>query len=80
MRSIPTRVNDWNGIRVLSWLPPTRLPNFYFEGAVVPRLQNRTNVVWCDGHASSMDVDKLNERATTGSTKGALRYFTIEDD
>lgn len=74
------RIYNWNGVRVLAWLAPTNLPAFYYEGAVVPRHQDRSNVVWCDGHASTMDVDRLNERATAGSTKGALRYFTIEED
>ena len=74
------RIFDWNGVRVLALLSPKTVPNFYFEGAIVPRHQNRSNIVWCDGHASAMDVDRLNERATAGSSKGALRYFTLEDD
>jgi prepilin-type N-terminal cleavage/methylation domain-containing protein/prepilin-type processing-associated H-X9-DG protein len=78
--SLNPKIYDWNGVRVLAWLSPTTLPNFYFEGAIVPRHQNRSNVVWCDGHASTMDVDRLTERASAGPSKGALRYFTIEDD
>jgi prepilin-type N-terminal cleavage/methylation domain-containing protein/prepilin-type processing-associated H-X9-DG protein len=74
------RIQNWNGVRVLALLPPTNTPGFHYEGAVVPRHQDRANVVWCDGHASTMDVDRLNERATEGSSKGALRYFTIEED
>ena len=50
------------------------------EGALVERHQGHLNVVWCDGHASSASLDKLTEPAVTGPTKGAYRYFTIEDD
>jgi prepilin-type N-terminal cleavage/methylation domain-containing protein/prepilin-type processing-associated H-X9-DG protein len=74
------KIYDWNGVRVLALLSPKTLPNFYFEGAIVPRHQDRSNVVWCDGHASTMTIDRLTERATEGPSKGALRYFTIEED
>jgi prepilin-type processing-associated H-X9-DG protein len=74
------RIFDWNGVRVLALLSPKTTPGFHYEGAVVPRHQDRTNVVWCDGHASTMDVDRLNERSVEGTSKGALRYFTIEED
>jgi prepilin-type N-terminal cleavage/methylation domain-containing protein/prepilin-type processing-associated H-X9-DG protein len=74
------RIFNWNGVRVLALLPPTNVPAFHYEGAVVPRHQDRSNVVWCDGHASTMDVDRLNQRASEGTSKGATRYFTIEDD
>jgi prepilin-type N-terminal cleavage/methylation domain-containing protein/prepilin-type processing-associated H-X9-DG protein len=50
------------------------------EGALVGRHQSRLNVVWADGHASSTGLEKLTEQATDGPTKGAYRYFTIEDD
>lgn len=50
------------------------------EGALVERHQNRLNVVWCDGHAKAADLDRLTEKAQAGPTRGAYRYFTIEDD
>jgi prepilin-type N-terminal cleavage/methylation domain-containing protein/prepilin-type processing-associated H-X9-DG protein len=74
------KVYDWNGGRVLALLSPKTVPGFHYEGAVVPRHSDRANIVWCDGHASTMDVDRLNERVPAGSSKGALRYFTIEED
>jgi len=74
------RIYDWNGIRIMAWLSPKTLPGFWYEGAIVPRHQNRTNVVWCDGHASTMDVDRLMERAPEGPSKNAMRHFTIEND
>jgi prepilin-type N-terminal cleavage/methylation domain-containing protein/prepilin-type processing-associated H-X9-DG protein len=51
-----------------------------FEGALVERHSSRLNAIWADGHASSTGLDKLTEQAVDGPTKGAYRYFTIEDD
>jgi prepilin-type processing-associated H-X9-DG protein len=74
------RIFDWNGTRVLAWLAPNQVPGFHYEGAIVPRHANRSNVVWCDGHASTVDVDRLMETVPEGPSKSSLRLFTIEDD
>ena len=50
------------------------------EGAIVLRHQGRANVVWADGHASSMNMGRLVEKATAGPTAGAYRHFTAQDD
>jgi prepilin-type processing-associated H-X9-DG protein len=50
------------------------------EGAIVERHQGRVNVVWADGHATSANLDHLTEQAIAGPTKGAYRFFTIDDD
>ena len=50
------------------------------EGALVARHSDRLNAIWADGHASSVSLDKLTEKALDGPTKNAYRYFTIEDD
>jgi prepilin-type N-terminal cleavage/methylation domain-containing protein/prepilin-type processing-associated H-X9-DG protein len=87
---------DGNGSFQLAWPNIKRQPGIYdtsprtlgnkgdggilFEGALVERHQGRLNVVWVDGHASSTNLDKLTEQATSGPTAGAYRYFTIEDD
>lgn len=49
-----------------------------FEGDVFARHQGRSNLVWCDGHASTMDVKRMAELSTSGNN--AYRYWTIEDD
>jgi prepilin-type N-terminal cleavage/methylation domain-containing protein/prepilin-type processing-associated H-X9-DG protein len=50
------------------------------EGALVERHSSKLNVIWADGHASAKGLDQLTEMAPEGTTKGAYRYFTIEDD
>ena len=50
------------------------------EGALVERHQKHIDVVWCDGHAKAVSLDTLTQKATSGPTIGAYRYFTIEDD
>jgi prepilin-type N-terminal cleavage/methylation domain-containing protein/prepilin-type processing-associated H-X9-DG protein len=50
------------------------------EGALVERHQGHIDVIWCDGHASASNLDRLTEQAPSGPTAGAYRYFTIEDD
>jgi prepilin-type N-terminal cleavage/methylation domain-containing protein/prepilin-type processing-associated H-X9-DG protein len=87
---------DGNGSFQLAWPnikqqpliapgPPRFLGNkrdggLLFEGALVERHQSKHNVVWADGHASAVGLDKLTELATVGPTAGAYRYFTVEDD
>ena len=50
------------------------------EGALVERHQGHIDVIWCDTHAKASDLNTLTQKATTGPTAGAYRYFTIEDD
>jgi prepilin-type N-terminal cleavage/methylation domain-containing protein/prepilin-type processing-associated H-X9-DG protein len=50
------------------------------EGALIERHTGKLNVVWADGHASATGLDRLTEPVLDGPTKGAYRYFTIEDD
>lgn len=50
------------------------------EGAHVERHQGHIDVIWCDTHAKAVTLDTLTQKATTGPTTGAYRYFTIEDD
>jgi prepilin-type N-terminal cleavage/methylation domain-containing protein/prepilin-type processing-associated H-X9-DG protein len=52
-----------------------------FEGAWVERHQQRLNVVWCDGHVSSTNLDRMTERVPAGQpTTNAYRLLTVEDD
>jgi prepilin-type N-terminal cleavage/methylation domain-containing protein/prepilin-type processing-associated H-X9-DG protein len=42
---------------------------------------NRSNSLFCDGHVKAMTLNSLLEKSTApGSTNGAYRYFTTEDD
>ena len=50
------------------------------EGALLERHTGKLNVVWADGHASAVGLERLTEQAVEGPTKGAYRYFTIEED
>lgn len=51
------------------------------EGAYVERHQDKCNVVWADGHVSSISLDKITERAPAGyATAGAYRRLTVEED
>lgn len=59
------------------------------EGMVIARHQNMTNILFCDGHAKSMRLEKLLEKSTTPPTWGpwssatdnaGLRYFTRAAD
>jgi len=50
------------------------------EGALVERHTGHLNIVWADGHAAAKSLSQLIEPALDGPTKGAYRYFTIEDD
>ena len=50
------------------------------EGAMVERHQGHIDVIWCDTHAKASDLNTLTQKATSGPTFNAYRYFTIEDD
>jgi prepilin-type processing-associated H-X9-DG protein len=49
---------------------------------VTERHLERTNVLFCDGHAKSMKLDYLVERnnVTSGPAAGAYRNLTVEED
>ncbi|RYX82660.1 DUF1559 domain-containing protein [bacterium] len=54
-----------------------------YEGAVVARHLETTNVLFCDGHVKSMKLTALLERSTrtpTNQGTAGLRYFTRWDD
>jgi prepilin-type N-terminal cleavage/methylation domain-containing protein/prepilin-type processing-associated H-X9-DG protein len=87
---------DGNGSFQLAWPniggqpkitpgPPRMLGNardggLLREGALLERHTGKLNVIWADGHATATGLDRLTEQATDGPTRGAYRYFTIEDD
>ena len=51
------------------------------EGAYVERHQGKLNTIFCDGHAKSISLDTLTQRAPAGlSTAGAYSMLTAEDD
>lgn len=55
----------------------------WLEGAVVARHQGRSNVVFCDGHAKTMDLKQmmtLGTPLTANQNDRAFKYFTIEED
>ena len=73
-----TSVNiaDTNG-----WTISNSSPREFPAGGYLYERHNGTlDVEFCDGHVKAMKLDQLSERATTGPTAGALKYFTIEDD
>ena len=63
--------------RVLGLKGASILPH---EGGWVARHQDKLNIVWADGHAGATSLDRLITPALDGPTKGAYKYFTIEDD
>ena len=66
-----------NGIRQLG----LNGGNDKHEGAYVERHQGKLNVIFCDGHAKSMSLDTLTQKAATGlPTAGAYSLLTTEDD
>jgi prepilin-type N-terminal cleavage/methylation domain-containing protein/prepilin-type processing-associated H-X9-DG protein len=63
-------------------LYPAQPSGEWLEGAVTFRHQNRSNVIWCDGHAKNMDFNSMIQLGTAiGSPPTqAYRHFTIEED
>jgi len=47
---------------------------------IISRHSGTTNVLWCDGHVKAMKRDALMEKSTSGTSAGALKYFTVEED
>jgi prepilin-type N-terminal cleavage/methylation domain-containing protein/prepilin-type processing-associated H-X9-DG protein len=49
--------------------------------ATAGRHTDRSNTLFCDGHVKAMTLDTLLQKSTVnGPTKGAYRYFPLEDD
>ncbi|WP_309706843.1 H-X9-DG-CTERM domain-containing protein, partial [Armatimonas sp.] len=84
----PRTIAQWNGYQVLSLVPSTNQPTFFREGGITARHQGRLNVVWCDGHAGTIDLRRLMTPGTTcitptnppNITNCAYRFLTIEED
>ena len=46
---------------------------------VVERHSDLVNVIYCDGHAKAVKLDRLTERKQVGNQQ-IMTAFTIEDD
>lgn len=60
--------------------PVVTTPAPFMMGGILGRHLETANLLFCDGHVKAMRLSNLQEKATTGPTAGALRFFTIEDD
>lgn len=69
----------WENIAAQPDIDATKSPrNLY---TVTERHLERTNALFCDGHAKSMKLEYLTEKSTqVGSNLGAYRNLTCEDD
>ncbi len=55
-------------------------PNANYLQDINARHLDTANFLYCDGHVKSLRLTAACEKATTGPTTGAYRFFTIEDD
>ena len=69
---------DWQNIgsqpTVDKTVTPPRL------GGAVARHLDTINVLFCDGHVKSLNIDALGAKATGTLNNGALKLFTTQDD
>ncbi len=49
-------------------------------GGAVARHLDTINVLFCDGHVKSLNIDALGAKATGTINNGALKLFTTQDD
>ena len=69
----------WPDIASQPSIDATKSPRELYT--VVERHLERTNVLFCDGHAKSMKLEYLVEKSTQpGTNLGAYRNLTCEDD